>query len=30
MNTNILIAYFSHEGETYVSGKIVRLEEGTQ
>ena len=28
MNTNILIAYFSHEGEAYVSGKIVRLEEG--
>ena len=28
MNTNILIAYFSHEGEAYVSGKIVKLEEG--
>lgn len=28
MNHNILIAYFSHEGEAYVGGKIVKLEEG--
>ena len=28
MNSNILIAYFSHEGEAYVSGKIITLEEG--